>query len=102
MDARLERPDRSQQRLDRQCTRNVGSVGEPPGAVDRKDSHREHPFGAVQEAQPFLGVELQRCDPVLGHQLGGWSDGVAVAKKPFPDERQSEVRERRQIAARPH
>ncbi len=94
----VERRVRPERRLDRHRRDHVGRAdqrGEPFGG-ERAD--REHPLGAVHEREPFLRFQRERRQAgSLERTRRGLGSGVGQ-DLPRPDQREREVRERREIA----
>ena len=96
---RDERVARALQRLERERARAVGGLREPPRAHERERALRGHELRAVDQRQPFLRDQPHRLEPGALERVGAVEQ---LAVEPCPslaDERQREVRERREVAA---
>ena len=85
-----ERPVGGHQRLDAHRRGDVGRAHQHVEIGERQHQHAEHAVGAVDQRQPLLGPQRDRCDSGSGHRLSA----LALA-----DQRQGDVRQRSQIAA---
>ena len=83
-------------------SQGVGPVGQARHAFKRHHARAEHHLRPVDERQPLLGTELERR-PVQLTQGVCRSQFPSVRHHHFPlaDQRQHEVRERRQIPGSP-
>ena len=92
---------RALERLDRERAGNVGRLGEPPRADDSKRGECAHELGPVHEREPFLGLEAKRLEPRPGERVGAREKLPADPCPSLADERQREMRQRSEVAARP-
>src|SRR5690242_9185535 len=100
MDLRQERVARSLQRLERQSARTVRCTREPLSAHETERALRRHELRAVDQRQPLLRDQLHRLEPGPPQRLVAGEQLALVPGGAFADERQREVRERREIARR--
>ena len=98
MNAGFERAARTHQRLDGEGTRGIGGVGEKPRPIDGEASLGQHALRPVEQAQPFLRLELDRLKPFgFEHARDGYPLAIDE-EEALSDKRESEVSERRKIA----
>ncbi len=103
MNPGVEGTDGSQHRLDRERTSDVGRLGDPSSSGDGEAPHRQHALGAVEQAEPFLRLELERSDPVAGQDpVRRLRVTAPVPEFALPDEGQGQVCERGEIPRRTH
>ncbi len=102
LDAGVECGRRAEERLERRGAGDMRRVPERAGIAHGECGHRRVRLSAVDEREPFLGTEHDRCEPRLREQLRG---GTAVSRRTMDevalaDERERQVSERSQVAAR--
>ena len=100
--AGVERPHAAQQSLHRQGARQVGRLGQAPGPVQGEHPESEHPLGAVEQAQPFLGAQGERGEVVSGQHLRRRAGLPRDAQQALADERPGQVGEGGQVTRRAH
>ena len=98
MDLREERGPRPLQGLDGDRARDVGGPCQPSRPHEPEREHRRHELGAVDEREPLLrrqlhGLETDPRERVGARQSFAFDPCLALA-----DERQREMRERREVA----
>ena len=97
LECRRERHVRAEQRLDRHRRRDAGGRGEPRGVHRHQRTQRRHQLRAVEDREPLLGPEDERLQPGLSERDARRHDLPAHLHLPAPDERQRQVRERREV-----
>jgi uracil-DNA glycosylase len=93
-----ERGARPVQRLDRESACDVRSAREPPGADEAEREHRRHELRPVDEREPFLRGEADRLEAGACKRRGAGKSLAADPRLALADERQCEMRERREVA----
>ena len=83
---------RTHQRFDGHCCRDVRRTQQDVEISEGQDEHPEHPIGAVDQGQPLLGLQRDRCD--AGRRRVG-------STLTFSEKGKSNVGERGEITARP-
>ena len=74
--------------------------GEAAGSDEAERAHRRHELRPVDEREPFLGLERDRSETDAGERLRS-SDALSVEERiALADQRERQVRERSQVAAR--
>src|SRR6266516_42261 len=101
MDLRDEARARSLQRLQRKRTGQVGRLGKPARPRHAERAERRHELRAVDEREAFLRLEPRRLETCRCKRVRPWEQVAAAPGLAYPDERQGEMRERREGAARP-
>ena len=100
MEVGLERAIGAQQRLDRHRRGDVGGSEQQLGVRARKGEHAEHAVGAVDERQPFLGLELQGFQPCGLERRGSrYSAAFAGNYLALADQCEGHACQRREVAA---
>ena len=100
MDLREEARPRALQRLDCQGARNVGGLRQTPGARQTERTEGGHELRPVDEREPLLRLEGDRLEPYLGERRGAAHSLAVDPGLALPDEREGQMRERRQVTAR--
>ena len=100
VDARQEAVARGLQRVDRQRAGHVGRLGEPPRTHDPERRERAHELRAVDEREPFLRFEAERLEPRPRKRVAALEQLAVEPRTPFADEREREVGQRSEVAAR--
>ncbi len=95
-----ERRARSLQRLERHRAREVGGAREPTRAHEAEREGRRHELRAVDQREAFLRLEHDRLEPDARERLGAGQALAVDERLALADERQREMRERREVAAR--
>jgi hypothetical protein len=89
------------QRLERLGARDVGRAREPPGPHEGEGCHRRHELRPVDECEPLLDREARGLEPRDGERLGPREEPAGDGRLALADERQREMRQRREITACP-
>ena len=71
-----------------------------PHEAERR--HRRHELGAVDERKPFLRLQSDRREPGRRERVCPAGASAVHERLALADEGQRQVRERREVAARPH
>ncbi len=100
--AGVERRVGAAQRVGGERSAEVGGAQQTPCGERPQCEQRGHRLGAVDERQPFLGLEHQRPQPGPPQALLGRQLGAADAHAPAAEKRQRQMGEGREVAARPH
>ena len=96
---RPERPVRAEHRLDDQGRGDVGHGEQVAQVVDRQQQHAEHAVGAVDQRQPLLRGELDRCRARPAQRVGGGQPLAVRAEHPaLAEQRQRAVGQRCEVA----
>jgi hypothetical protein len=103
LQALVERPARSLQRLEAHRPCDVRGARQPLGIEQRERPERRHHLRAVDQGEPFLCFENDRRQPGARQDVGrrsvrGLARSVPKPGLAFPDHRERDVRERREIA----
>ena len=98
MDARVERPVAAARRVDRQRADDERGFEHRLEGEERVQRQRGRDLGAVDQREAFLGTETQRRDARLLQHVGRRPTCFSFQTFTFPDQRQGEVRQRRQVA----
>ena len=77
-------------------------LDQPLRAEERERADRGHGLGAVDERDAFLRRELERLDPGRGQRLARRHPAAVPPRLPLADQREPEMGERGQVAARAH
>ena len=70
---------------------DVGGLPQCLGPFEREQPDREHPLGAVDERQPFLRLQRERCQPGPLERHPARQTLAPVGGFPLPDQRQGQV-----------
>ena len=100
VDLRQEARARALQRLERERARDVGDLGEPPRPHEPERAERGHELRAVDEREPLLRLEPIGSSPTRASASRAGQELAVDPRLALADERQREVRERREVAAR--
>ena len=100
MDLREEARPRALQRLDCQGARNVGGLRQTPGPRQTERTEGGHELRPVDEREPLLRLEGDRLEPYLGECCGAAHSLAVDPRFALADEREGEVRQGREVAAR--
>ncbi len=100
VDRRVEARPRALERLERERAGEVGDAGEPSRAHEREGGHRGHELRAVDQRQTLLRRQRDRLEPRGGERVGAAVERPGEPRPTLADERQGQVRERREVAAR--
>ena len=100
VDLREEAVRRALQRLDRLRARDVGRLREPPSAHEAERAERGHELRAVDEREALLRLERCGSSPARSSASRAGKPLAVEPRLPLADERQREMRERREVAAR--
>ena len=98
VDLRQERVARALQRLERESARAVGCPREPARPDERERALRSHELRAVDQRQALLGDQPHRLEPGAPQRVAAGQQLALVPRLALADERQRQVRERREIA----
>ena len=98
---RRERDVRPEQRLDGHRRDHAGRPHQPVRVGEDERPDRAHHLGPVEERQALLRLERQRLQAGVAQRLCGRLDGPIPLHLAQPDERQRQVRQRREVAGRP-
>ena len=98
---REEARPRALQRLDRERARDVRRLGEATCADEAERAERRHELCAVHERQPFLRLQRLRFEAGPFERFPAREALAAEPRLPLADQRERQVRERREITARP-
>ena len=85
------------QRLERQRADAVGRAGEPPRANQRERPLRRHELRPVDQREPLLREEAHRLEAGARERVGAVEELALPPGLPLADERESQVRERREV-----
>ena len=96
----MEARARALQRLERERAGEVGDAREPPRPHERERGHRGHELRAVDQREALLRREPHRLEPGRGERLGAAQQRALEPRLALADERQRQVGERREVAAR--
>ena len=99
---RQEARARALQRLERERAREIRSRGEATRSNHAERGHRGHELRAVDEREPLLAREPDRLQPDGAERSGPVQELPVDERLALPDERQRQVCERSEIAARAH
>jgi hypothetical protein len=99
--ARVESPRRAEQGFDRHRRRHLCCSHQGADFGRRQHTARRHVLRAVDERQAFLHRETMRREAGAFERRGRRHAHAAVERLAFAEQRQAEMRERREIAARP-
>ncbi len=102
VDARVERRRRAEQRLERRGTGRVCRHPAAPCPLERECGHRCVRLCAVDQREPLLGAERDGGQAVGAQHLRRGPDALRGPELALADEREREVRERREVAAGAH
>ena len=97
----MEARARALQRLERERAREVGGAREPPRPDERERCHRGHELRPVDQREALLRDEAQRLEADRGERVRATEQLSVHPRLALADERQREVRQRSEIAARP-
>jgi hypothetical protein len=98
---RQERPLRAEHGLDGQRRGHVRHGEQVAGVLDGEQQHAEHPVGAVDQREAFLGGEVERAQAGVVQGLRGGGTGTVLAEHPaLAEQHQRAVRQRCQVAGR--
>ena len=89
---------RAQQRLDGLGGRHTRGPHQAVGVGQEQGADRRHHLGPVQQGQAFLGLQRQRLQTGLPEGQQTRDDLATELHLAAPDERQRQVRQRREIA----
>ena len=98
----MEARQRALQRLERHRAGDVRRLGEPEGARQPERCHRRHELRAVDQRETLLRLQPHGRQTGAGECLGARHTDTVDEGLPLADERQREMRERGQVAARAH
>ena len=100
MNRRMEARQRALQRLERHGARDVAGTAEPerPHEPERRD--RRHELRPVDQREPFLRLQSHRLESRRSERLGPRHPDALEHRLALTDERQRQMRERCEIAAR--
>ena len=101
VDLREEARPRALQRLERERAGDVGGLREPARAHEAERAERGHELRAVDEREALLRLQRHRLEPDRGERLARREAArPSTERLALADERQREMRERREVAAR--
>ena len=98
VDLRQERRARPLQRLDRDRAGDVRGPRQPSRPHEPEREHRGHELGAVDEREPLLRLQLHGLETDPRERVRARQPLAVDPRLPFADERQREMRERREVA----
>ena len=98
MRQRQERLDPAVVGVERHRADAVGPAGEPHALENRPYGVGAHELRAVQQSQAFLALEADRFPAEFGPDFRGRPDGALAEHFAEPDERQTQVRQRGEVA----
>ena len=91
---------RSLQRLERHRAREIGRLREPPGANEPERADRGHELRPVDQREPLLRLQPHRLETDSLERDAAGQELALEPRLPLADERQREMRERCEVAAR--
>ena len=97
---RIKRRRRSLQRLQAHRAGNICDAREAFRAQQSQPTHRMHGLCSIQERETLFRFQDDRAQPGLAERFETRQPRAAVEHFAFTDQRQSKVRQRRQIPAR--
>ncbi len=100
VDAGVECGVGAAQRVGRKSAHQVRHAHQPPRFEHRERQERGHRLGAVHQPEPFARRETHRREPGVQQRLGGGNETAGAAHPAAAEERQREMGERCEIAAR--
>ena len=100
VDARVKRGRRSLERFQAHRPGDVRDPRQTFGAEQGQATHRMHGLRSIQKRQPFLGLEDDRPQPRVLERIAARQQRPFIKRFAFADQRQRQMRQRRQIPAR--
>ena len=100
VDARVERDVGALEGVEGERADDVGRADEAAGLGHREAADRGHELRAVDEGEALLGLQHERREAGRAQRLGGGQAPAADDALALADEREREVGEGREVAAR--
>ena len=98
LDLRPEADREALERLDREGTGDVRSLGEASRADEAQRADRAHELRPVDEREPLLRLQPDRLEPRASQRLRARERVAVEERPPLADQRKRQVRERREVA----
>lgn len=102
LDARIERNVARKARVDRHRARDERRRERALGGEEPGERQCRRYLGAVEKCETLFGSKLDRGDPRLRERFTAGNDAAVLERFAFTDQHRREVRERSEIARRPH